>query len=86
MHLTYSHADVLTKNLVTAAIAWDKEDNFNKRPCDRTNMHLSHLLKLSTAVECVSMCGRKRMPMEEEVAYMSSQASWVQMSYITHLL
>ena len=51
MHLTYSHADVLTKNLVTAAIAWDKEDNFNKRPCDRTNMHLESL------IEAVNSCG-----------------------------
>jgi hypothetical protein len=34
----------LTKNLVTAAINWDKADNMNKRPCERTTAHLDALI------------------------------------------
>jgi hypothetical protein len=36
--------DILTKNLVTAAINWDKSENFNKPPCKRTNLHLDSLI------------------------------------------
>jgi hypothetical protein len=45
--------DILTRYLVTAAINWDKEDNFNKRPCERTNMHLEALI---TAVNNCGVC------------------------------
>mgnify|MGYP001795711650 CR=1 FL=1 len=35
----------MTKNLVWHAIEWDKKDNLNKRPCERTNRHLEDLVK-----------------------------------------
>ena len=35
---------MLTKNLVTAAINWDKEENHNVRPCERTTTHLHALV------------------------------------------
>ena len=43
--------DILTKNLMTAAIAWDKKDNHNKRPCDRENLHVQAL------VSAINSCG-----------------------------
>ena len=43
--------DILTKNLMTAAIAWDKKDNHNKRPCDRENLHVQAL------VSPINSCG-----------------------------
>ena len=36
--------DVLTKNLVSAAINWDKVGNMNKCPCERRTAHLDALI------------------------------------------
>lgn len=45
--------DVLTRNLVTAAISWDKAYNLNTPPCQRTNVHLE---SLTTAFNSCGVC------------------------------
>ena len=35
--------DVLTNNLVEEALAWDKKDNFNKPPSQKTSKHIDSL-------------------------------------------
>ena len=44
-------SDKLIKNLVEAALEWDKKDNINKAPSKRCNKHLEDL------VETVRNCG-----------------------------
>ena len=44
-------ADILTRNLMTSAIAWDKRDNHNKRPCDRDDLHVQAL------ISAINNCG-----------------------------
>lgn len=41
----------MTQNLVMAAVNWDKEDNFNKRPCEITPSHLNGL------IAAINSCG-----------------------------
>ena len=41
----------MTKNLVMAAVNWDKEDNFNKQPCEITHSHLNAL------IAAINSCG-----------------------------
>lgn len=49
--LRYYFLDKLTKNLVKDAIEWDRKDNLDKAPSQRTNNHLQSLVK------CISSCG-----------------------------
>jgi hypothetical protein len=44
-------ADVLTKNLVNEAVAWDHKENFNKAPCQRTTAHVDALK------QAIASCG-----------------------------
>ena len=43
--------DVLTKSLVNEALEWDTKDNLQRAPKDRTNTHLTDLVK------CINECG-----------------------------
>jgi hypothetical protein len=43
--------DKLIKNLVIDAIEWDKKENMNKAPSQRSDYHLQSLVK------CISSCG-----------------------------
>ncbi len=38
--------DILTRNLVSAAIDWDRRDNHDKRPCDRDDKHVQALVSV----------------------------------------
>jgi hypothetical protein len=44
-------SDKLTKNLIEAALEWDKKDNLNKAPSKRSNQHMEDLL------EAIRSCG-----------------------------
>ncbi len=44
-------SDKLTKNLIEAALEWDKKDNLNKAPSKRSNQHMENLL------EAIRSCG-----------------------------
>ena len=43
--------DKLTENLITNAMEWDKKDNLNKPPSQRTSKHLNDL------VGAITSCG-----------------------------
>jgi hypothetical protein len=47
----FDFTDKLTTNLVMEMQDWDREDNLNKRPIDRTNMHMDSLIK------AINSCG-----------------------------
>ena len=52
--------DVLTRNLVTAAINWDKKENHNKPPCERKNLHVESLLSaLNSCGVCFNIWEKK---------------------------
>ncbi|CAB3983391.1 Hypothetical predicted protein [Paramuricea clavata] len=51
LHLMLRITDKLTTNLVMEMQDWDREDNLNKRPIDRTNMHMDSLIK------AINSCG-----------------------------
>lgn len=42
--------DILTRSLVDVALEWDKKENLNKAPKDRSSKHLSDLL------DCIHEC------------------------------
>ena len=43
--------DILTRNMVREAISWDREENINRRPCDRKELHLESL------IAAINSCG-----------------------------
>lgn len=43
LHLLLRIMDVLINNLVTEAVHWDQQDNWNKRKKDQTRNHLDKL-------------------------------------------
>lgn len=45
MCLFIAFTDKLTKNLVLEALEWDKKNNFNKPPSQRSATHLTALIK-----------------------------------------
>ena len=44
IHILFTYSDVLTRHLVMAAVNWDKKDNFNKPPSQRSNRHVEDLV------------------------------------------
>ena len=54
--------DILTRILVDAALEWDKKENLNKAPKDRSSKHLSDLL------DCIHKCGMTFNVWEKENA------------------
>ncbi|XP_028417002.1 uncharacterized protein LOC114541217 [Dendronephthya gigantea] len=53
LHVMLRVTDILTRNLVTAAISWDKKENYDRRPCERTNLHVEALL---SAINSCGVC------------------------------
>lgn len=49
--LSYYFLDKLLRNLVIDAVEWDKKENLNKPPSQRTDYHLQSLVK------CICSCG-----------------------------
>ena len=43
-YIAFVFSDKLIKNLVEAALEWDKKDNINKAPSKRCNKHLEDLV------------------------------------------
>ena len=56
-----------------AAVNWDKEDNFNKRPCEITHSYLNALIAAINSCGVCFQVWEKKMPMAAEVEHLISQ-------------
>lgn len=61
LHLLLRIMDVLLNNIVDKVVAWHKKDNFAKRKCERSSVHLDNLQSTIRSCRVSFESGRKEM-------------------------